>query len=135
MHVSDKIIYTLLLLVSLTFIGMIIHSWRIILYPYLIVIGLVILCGMWKSIKIDPRKVWIPVTVSVVYLILYGYLDILSRDSKIVGDYYIFGMTPTVALFMLGILPFAVIVCLLYAITFTNEKPLAKNHGRNEVGK
>lgn len=81
MSFSDKLIYTLLVLVSITFIGAITGSWRFILYPYLIVIGIAILFGLLKSIKQNPRKIWIPVSVSVLYIILYVSLDIMTINT------------------------------------------------------
>ncbi len=122
MHVSDKWIYTFLFLISLSFVGMILQSWRIILYPYLIVIGLSVLFGLWKSIKRNPTKIWIPISISIIYFILYGWFDALTYQSPSGGDTYFLGLVPSTALYMLTIFPLAVIVCLLYAITFTNEK-------------
>lgn len=133
MHVPDKVIYLFLVLVSLTFVGMIFQSWRMILYPYLLVIGITVFIGLWKSIKRIPTKIWIPVIVSVIYIVLYGGLDFISRDSLTGGDYYIFGLTPTMALYLIGLLPLAVLICLLYALTFTSE--LAENHVLDEVNK
>ncbi|WP_029266485.1 hypothetical protein [Virgibacillus alimentarius] len=136
MHVSDRIIYLFLFLVGLSLIGMILQSWRMILYPYLIVIGITILIGMWKSIIHVPKKICIPISVSIIYFILYGLLDILSLDSIADKDYYIFGMTPTMALYLIAILPSAVIICLLYAITFTHgnmSNNTNENHELDEV--
>lgn len=133
MHVSDKVIYLFLFFVSVTFIGMLFQSWRVILYPYLIVIGITILIGLWKPIRKRPHKIWIPIAVSVIYLILYGLLDFISSSSILGGDYYIFGMTPSMALFMLGILPCAVIICLLYAITFPYEKQPSVDKNNHDV--
>lgn len=133
MHVPDKVIYLFLVLVSLTFIGMVFQSWRIILYPYLIVIGITVLIGMWKSIKHIPYKIWIPVIVSIIYIVLYGGLDFISHGSPTEGDYYIFGLTPTMALYLMGLLPLAVLICLLYALTFTSQ--ITENHFLDEVNK
>jgi hypothetical protein len=124
MSFPDKLIYTLLFLVSLTLIGMITASWRIILYPYLIVIGIAILLGMLKNVKKNPRKIWIPISVSAIYIILYAWLDIMTIGSPTGGDTYILGLTPSMALYVLGIWPFANVICLLYAWTFFDEKSL-----------
>ncbi|MEX3622106.1 hypothetical protein [Viridibacillus arvi] len=125
MSFSDKLIYTLLVLVSITFIGAITGSWRFILYPYLIVIGIAILFGLLKSIKQNPRKIWIPVSVSVLYIILYVSLDIMTINTPTGGSSYLLGLTPSMALYILAIWPLANIICLLYAWTFTNEEKLS----------
>lgn len=129
MSFPDKLMYTLLFLVSLILIGMITGSWRIILYPYLIVIGISVLFGMLKSVKSNPRRIWVPVSVSIIYLILYGWLDIMTNDLPTGGINYLFGLTPSMALYILGIWPFAVLVCFLYAWTYSFDKTL--KHGNN----
>lgn len=123
MSFSDKLIYLLLILISLTFIGTVTGSWRLILYPYLIVIGIAILFGVLKNVKKQPYKIWIPIVVSVIYLVLYGWLDIMTIDSPTGGESYIFGLTPSMALYLLLIWPLANIICLLYAWTFKIDKP------------
>src|SRR5699024_11773915 len=99
MHVSDRIIYLFLFLVGLSLIGMILQSWRMILYPYLIVIGITILIGMWKSIIHVPKKFVIPIIVPFIYFIYYGLLDILSLHPIADKDSYLFGMHPTLSLY------------------------------------
>ncbi|MEK3937340.1 hypothetical protein MKY41_18775 [Sporosarcina sp. FSL W7-1349] len=124
MSYSDKLIYSLLFFVSLSLIGMLTASWRLILYSYLFVIGLAILTGILKSVKENPRKIWIPITVSIAYFMLYGWLDIMTIDSPTGGSSFIFGLTPSLALYVLCIWPLANLICLLYAWTFTNEKSI-----------
>lgn len=122
MSFTDKLIYLLLVLVGLTFIGTLTGSWHLILYPYLIVIGIAVLFGIMKNVKQSPNKIWIPVIVSAVYLILYIWLDMLTQNSPTGGEGYIFGLTPSMALYILLIWPIANIMCLLYAWTFSSEK-------------
>lgn len=124
MSFIDKLIYTLLSLVTIIFIGTITGSWRFILYPYLIVIGIAILFGILKNVKQNPRKMWIPVSVVIVYIILYAWLDIMTIDTPTGGSKYIFGLTPSMALYILGIWPLANLICLLYAWTFSKEETL-----------
>ncbi|MDM5248744.1 MULTISPECIES: hypothetical protein [unclassified Lysinibacillus] len=124
MSFIDKLIYTLLSLVIITFIGTITGSWRFILYPYLIVIGIAILFGILKNVKQNPWKMWIPVSVVIVYIILYAWLDIITIDTPTGGSKYIFGLTPSMALYILGIWPLANLICLLYAWTFSKEETL-----------
>ncbi|MFJ7736655.1 hypothetical protein ACIQ2D_09945 [Lysinibacillus sp. NPDC097287] len=124
MSFIDKLIYTLLSLVIITFIGTITGSWRFILYPYLIVIGIAILFGILKNVKQNPWKIWIPASVVIAYSILYVWLDIMTIDTPTGGSKYIFGLTPSMALYILGIWPLANIICLLYAWTFSKEETL-----------
>lgn len=124
MSFIDKLIYALLCLVIITFIGTITGSWRFILYPYLIVIGIAILFGILKNVKQNPLKIWIPISVVIVYIILYVWLDIMTIDTPTGGSQYIFGLTPSMALYILGIWPLANLICLLYAWTFLKEETL-----------
>lgn len=118
----DKMMYAFLLLVSLILIGMILGSWRMVLYPYLIVIGLSMIFGLLKDIEEDSRKLWIPVVVSSIYLILYIAYDMITVQSPTGGTDFVFGLTPAMALYIMGIWPMAVLVCLLYAWTFSNPQ-------------
>lgn len=126
MSTSDKVIYTLFVLVTLTLIGMFVGSWRVILYPYLIVIGIAILLGLMKTIKQNPKMIVVPIVVSAVYLVLYIWLDIMTLNLPTGGVKYVFGLTPSMALYLLGIWPLANIICLLYAWTFTYENKLTE---------
>src|SRR5699024_12582859 len=78
-----------------------------------------------------------PPTTDIYTLSLHDALPIsLSLDSIADKDYYIFGMTPTMALYLIAILPSAVIICLLYAITFTHgnmSNNTNENHELDEV--
>lgn len=123
MHVKDEMIYLFLGLISLSLIGMLFESWRIILYPYLLVVGLMVLFGLWKPIKrYASKKKYIPSIVAFVYLLLFLLLDIMTRHSFSGGVGYIFGLTPSMALYMFTILPGGTIVCLLYALTFKDDR-------------
>src|SRR5699024_7492819 len=153
MHVSDKMIYLFLVLIVVSLVGMLIDAWRLILYPYLIVVGLMILFGLWKPIKryaskksvfaylglliyliifilfcllkliklYASKKSVLAYLVSLIYLIMFISLDIITRDSLSGGESLIFGLTPSMALYMTIIFPAGSIVCLLYALTFQDD--------------
>lgn len=125
MTTADKIIYALLVLVSLTLVGMLMGSWRVILYPYLIVIGLSIFIGLLKNIQTNRKLILIPILVSTIYFLLYIGLDFVMFSDMVSETNYIFGLTPGIALYLLLIWPLANIICLLYAVTFTYEKPVS----------
>ncbi|MET3576317.1 hypothetical protein ACFFIY_00745 [Bhargavaea ullalensis] len=118
MYVSDRIMYLFSGLIVLSLLGMFMQSWRLILYPYLLVIGIVITLGMWKAVKKSRAKLWVPGLVAGGYLALFISLDVITRSDPAGGSGYILGMTPSLALYLLGILPLAVIASLLYALLF-----------------
>lgn len=118
---TDQAIYTLFGLAIVMVIGMVTGSWRAVLYPYLILVGLSIFLGLIKDVKRNPRKIWIPVTVTVIYLFLYIFHDVITIDSPAGGSGFIFGLSPAMALYIFGIWPMAVLVCLLYTLTFPKD--------------
>lgn len=124
----DQAIYVLLGLVIVMLIGMVTGSWRAVLYPFLLVIGLAIFMGLIKDIERNPRKIWIPVSVSVIYFILYIAHDLITLNSPTGGTGFVFGLTPAMALYFFGIWPLAVLVCLLYVITFSIQPKQKKDH-------
>ncbi|BCJ86113.1 hypothetical protein [Effusibacillus dendaii] len=121
MFSADKWIYAFTGLVILILIGMLTGAWRIILYPYLFIIGIGVLLGLWQQLKRKPQLIWVPVSITVLYLILYVWLDVLSLHSPTGGSTLVFGMVPTTALFFLGIWPIAILVSLLYGLTFSSH--------------
>lgn len=124
MHVSDRMIYLFLVLIIASLVGMVTDSWRLILYPYLIVVGLMVLFGLWKPIKrYASKKSVLAYLISLVYLIMFISLDVMTRDSLSGGENLIFGLTPSMALYMTVIFPAGSIVCLLYALTFQDDLP------------
>lgn len=127
MHVSNKMIYLFLILVTLSLLGMILGSWRIILYPYLIIIGLMILFGVWDPIKpYTSKKSSVAYIISIVYFVFFIILDRLISNSLTGGDGFIFGLTPSMAFFMTTIFPSGTIVCLLYALMFESDLSIEK---------
>lgn len=122
----DQAIYVLLGLVIVMLTGMIIGSWRAVLYPFLIVIGITIFLGLIKDIEQTPKKIWIPISVSVIYLVLYIAHDVLTLDSSTGGSSFIFGLSPSMALYLVGIWPMAVFVCLLFTLTFSTKRKQQK---------
>lgn len=121
MFSSNRLMYALLGLVILIIIGMLTASWRVILYPYLFVIGISILLGLTKTIQTKRHLIWVPFGVTALYLVLYVWLDVISLKSPTGGTGYVLGMVPTTAIFLLGIWPTAILVSLLYAWIFPEE--------------
>lgn len=117
----DQAIYVLFGLAVVMVIGMVTNSWRAVLYPYLIMIGLAIFLGLMKDIRRNPRKIWIPVAVTAIYLLLYIFHDVITMDSPTGGKGFIWGLSPAMALYIFAIWPLAVLVCLLYTLTFQKD--------------
>ena len=105
-------------LIALSLVGMFMESWRLILYPYVIVIGVAITVGMWRAVREKPGMIWVPTVIAGGYLALFVTLDVITRSDPAGGSHYILGMTPALALYLLGILPLAVIASLIYALIF-----------------
>lgn len=123
----DKLIYALLGLVVLMTIGMLTGSWRMILYAYLFIIGISIIFGLTRRIKSRGNLIGVPIGVSVLYVVLYVWLDVMTMGSPTGGEGLVWGMTPATALFMLGIWPASILVTLLYAWTFPVEEAMSEN--------
>lgn len=118
LYVSDRLMYLFSGLIVLSLVGMFLESWRLILYPYLVVIGVGITIGMWNAVKKKPGMLWLPIFISGGYLVLFIILDVITRNDPAGGNSYILGMTPALAIYLLGILPLAVVASLIYALIF-----------------
>ncbi|MCW1929410.1 hypothetical protein [Bhargavaea beijingensis] len=118
MYVSDRIMYLFSGLIGLSLVGMFLESWRLILYPYLVVIGVAITVGMWNVVKKRPGMLWVPILIAGGYLALFIILDVITRNDPAGGSSYVLGMTPGLAIYLLGILPLAVLASLIYALIF-----------------
>lgn len=133
---SDRLVYVLLGLLALILVGMLLASWRVVLYPFLLVIGVSILFGFIRRIQEGNSRVPVLTAGSVVVLffILFIWLDILSGGEPTGSTNYILGMTPTTALYVIGIPILVALPGLLYALTFTREDLHAPAVGRGEEG-
>lgn len=120
---SDRLVYVLLGLLALILVGMLLASWRIVLYPFFLVIGVSILFGFIRRIGGGDSRVPALTAGSVVVLffILFIWVDILSGGEPTGSTNYILGMTPTTALYVIGVPILVALPGLLYALTFTRE--------------
>ncbi|HZK55367.1 MAG TPA: hypothetical protein VFC84_14380 [Desulfosporosinus sp.] len=132
----NKLMYIMLGLVVLMILGMLTASWRIILYPYLFVCGISVLIGMIKVIRSNHNLILIPVGLTAVYLFLFIWLDLITRDSKVFGGdsaNFVFGLVPSTAIVLLGIWPISILAPLLYAWTFSKDSELASKVIKSEL--
>lgn len=116
MRSTNRLVTALLILVSLMLVGMLTGSWRVVLYPYLAVIGIIILLGV-GSRRADSRVyLALGAGVSVVYFALFIWLDVvmgpgIDADTGLIG-----GVVPSAAIYFFAIWPFGMVVAVLYAL-------------------
>ncbi len=125
---TNRLIYALLSMIVLVILGMLTASWRVILYPYLFVIGISVLIGLISLIQSNRKFIWLPIGLVGLYLLLFIWLDVVSWGSPTGGGdsvNYVLGLVPSTAIFFLGIWPVSVLAPLLYAWTFTKDNSLA----------
>lgn len=113
---TDGLVTLMLVLVSIMLVGMLTASWRVVLYPYLVVVGVVILLGLGKRRHHDRVLMGLGVGVTLAYLALYLWLDVamtpeLGSSTNLIG-----GLVPTTAIYFLAIWPFGLVVAALYAV-------------------
>lgn len=118
---SNRLIYALLGLVVLMLIGMIFSSWRVVLYPFLVIVGINILFGFTKELPGGKRPFLVAGPVVGLLIVLFVALDVISGGEPTGSTNYVLGMTPPMALYVIGFPVLIVLVGFLYALTFTNE--------------
>ncbi|CAN5164834.1 hypothetical protein BH20ACT11_BH20ACT11_08270 [soil metagenome] len=133
MQLSSKLMYVLLGLTVLMLIGMLTGSWRVILYPFLLVVGVSILFGFTREIGNRSRPLLIAGPVVILFVVLFLVLDISTGMQPTGSASRVLGMTPPMAWYLLGFPPLAILVGVLYAVTFQNEEPETPQRVANEA--
>jgi hypothetical protein len=121
---TDRLVYVLLGLLVLILLGMLLASWRVVLYPFLVVIGVSILFGFVRRFRDGGSRGPAFLTaggVVVSFFVLFIWLDILSGGEPTGSTNYILGMTPATALYVIGVPILVALTGLSYALTFTRE--------------
>ncbi|HET6563740.1 MAG TPA: hypothetical protein VFG72_17860 [Marmoricola sp.] len=113
---TDRLVTLLLVLVSIMLVGMLTTSWRVVLYPYLVVIGVMILLGVGKRRDHDKVLMGLGVGVTLVYFALYIWLDIAMIPDLGSSTDLVAGVVPTTAIYFFAIWPFGLVVAGLYAL-------------------
>ncbi|HEY8343382.1 MAG TPA: hypothetical protein VIK75_10390 [Calditerricola sp.] len=132
MRADDRAMVALLALVVVMLVGMLTGSWRAVLYPYLVVIGLCLAVGLVEAIRRWRRLIILPVAVTVLYLGLFVLLDVLTGKEPTGGSGTVFGLVSSTALYLLGIWPLALVLALLYAWTFDHASQAAGVSGKGK---
>ena len=132
---TDRLVTLLLVLVSIMLVGMLTASWRVVLYPYLVVIGIVILLGVGRRRHHDRVLMGLGVGVTLVYLALYLWLDMTMGSELGASTDLIAGVVPTTAIYFFAIWPFGLVVAALYAVLhrriMNDDVPAARTVGRS----
>lgn len=137
MNLSNKLMYALLGLVILLTIGMLVGSWRMVLYPFLPIAGICITYGLLRNVRSNRMMLLLPISLVALLTVLYIWLDAMSVADPD-GEGLVLGFAPTTALYFFGITPVTLLVGLAFALTFseevsgTDEDAQTSNSPRNE---
>lgn len=118
MSLSDRLIYAFVSVVLVMMVGMLVGSWRMILYSYVLIVGIGVMYGFTGAVRSRRSVVVVPLGITAVLAILFVGLDLLTAGSPTGGDGYVLGLTPSIAYYFFLIAPFAVLVSVIYALTF-----------------
>lgn len=121
-NLLNRLIYAMLGLVVLIIVGMLIASWRMVLYPFLLIVGISILFGLTRAVQRNRSVLLLPIGVVVLLVALYGWLDSMSVADPD-GEGIVLGLAPTTALYFFGIMPAFLLVGLAFSLTFSQDAP------------
>ncbi len=122
MQLSDRLIYALGGLAILMIIGMFASSWRMIVYPVILVMGISILFGFVSELPNRKRPLLVAGSVVVLFGLLFTLIDIMTGgDPTGRSTNYVLGMTPPTALYMISFPLLIVLAGVLYGLTFQQE--------------
>lgn len=115
---SNKSVYAFAVLLLLVIIGMLTGSFRLVIYPYMLIVGLLLLGGLTKKLNVNKKLIWIPTVITVLFLLLQLCLDLVTLHSPIGNGKLIFGITTSTAIYYLGIWLVCASISLIYSRTF-----------------
>lgn len=111
---NDRSAMALLTLGCVVLAGMLLDTWELVLYPSLLVIG--VLLAMASVRRQGAVRVGLPVGVVALLVVLYATLHVMGIDSPS-GTGTFLGWDPMTALYLFGVGPAVLLVGLLYALT------------------
>jgi hypothetical protein len=111
---SDHLVVALLLLGCAAVAGMLLGSWQLVLYPSLLIIGVLLAIALVRRRGLVATGV--PVGVAALFIVLFGVLHAMGADSPS-GTGSILGWDPMTALYLFGLGPAILLVGLLFALT------------------
>lgn len=116
MRSTDRLVMLLLVLACIMLVGMLTTSWRVVLYPYLVVIGVIILLGVGTRRGRDSVLMWLGIGVPLGYFALYLWLEVAMQGDGGESTDLVLGLVPTTAIYFFAIWPFGLLVAGLYAL-------------------
>ena len=111
---TDHLAVGLLALGCVALAGMLIGTWELVLYPSLLIMGVLLAMALVR--RVGPVAVGIPVGVVALLVVLFGILHAMGIDSPS-GTGTILGWDPMTFLYFFGVGPAFLLVSLLYALT------------------
>ena len=137
MRSTNRLVTALLILVCLMIVGMLTGSWRVVLYPYLAAIGIIILLGIGTRRADNPAFLALGAGVSAVYFALFIWLDVVMGAGLDSNTGLIGGVVPSAAIYFFAIWPFGMIVAFLYSLfhrrLMTDDAPKQTSPGHKTV--
>ena len=113
---TDRLVTLLLVLVTIMLVGMLTASWQVVLYPYLVVLGVIILLGVGSRRGKDSTLKWFAIAVPIVYIALYVWLEVVMAGKPEVGSTLVLGLVPSTAIYFFAIWPAGLLVAAGYAL-------------------
>ncbi len=110
---NDGPAVALLVLGCVVLAGMLLGTWELVLYPSLLIIGVLLAMALIR--RRSAVKIGVPVGVVVLLLALYATLHAMGIDSPS-GTGSFLGWDPMTAFYLFGVGPAFLLVGLLYAL-------------------
>lgn len=111
---TDRLAVTLLVLGCAAVAGMLLDTWELVLYPSLVMMGVLLAMALTRSTR--RVAVGVPVGMVTLLVVLYAILHAMGVDSPS-GTGSWLGWDPMTALYLFGLGPAFLLVGLLYALT------------------
>ncbi|MBM7649598.1 hypothetical protein JOC78_002572 [Bacillus ectoiniformans] len=125
MDAQSKGMAALLFIITVMITGMMLSSWRIIIYSYLAAMGVILAISLASYIQKNKSFILFPVFITGLFYGLFILADAYGLGSETAGGSstsYLFGLVPTTAVFLYGIASMILIVPLLYAINHRKQE-------------
>jgi hypothetical protein len=132
---SKKDVGILLLLAGavLILIGMLATSWKLILYPYFVMIGIILTISLGKILRQTKHLIIIPAVSSVIFIILFILLDVNGWASATGGGNetkYFIGLVPTTFIYLVFVSSTVIFLSFLYIWVFYHQNKLKIDKNR-----
>jgi MFS superfamily sulfate permease-like transporter len=132
MSKKDVGILSLLAGAVLILIGMFAASWKLILYPYFVMVGIILAIGLGKILQQTKHLIIIPLVSSAMFIILFMLLDANGWTSATGGGNetkYFLGLVPTTFIYLVFVSSTVILLSFLYiwGFSYQNKIEIDKN--------